>query len=90
MERRNETLIQAFSMVLKARRKEIGISQEELAFRTGLSMSYISLLETKRRQPTLSVMAVLAVELGTTLTEICDGSRVVATGSAISVSSSLL
>ena len=71
MERRNEILIQAFATVLKARRKGLGISQEELAFRTGLSMSYISLLETKRRQPTLSVIGVLASELGTTLSEFC-------------------
>jgi transcriptional regulator with XRE-family HTH domain len=69
MERRNEDLIAAFATALRARRKDAGLSQEELAFRADLSMSYISLLETKRRQPTLSVMGVLAKELGVSLEE---------------------
>lgn len=69
MERKNPELIRAFAKVLKARRKSLGVSQEELAFRTGLSMSYISLLETQRRQPTLSVLAVLAKEMGISIAE---------------------
>lgn len=70
MERKNEQLVAAFAKVLKDRRKAAGLSQEELAFRTDLSMSYISLLETKNRQPTLTVMAVLARELGLSLSEL--------------------
>jgi len=69
MERKNPELIKAFSTVLRRRRKQLGVSQEELAFRTDLSMSYISLLETQNRQPTLTVMAALAVELGISMTE---------------------
>lgn len=56
MERSNPDLLKAFATVLKRRRKEAGLSQEELAFRCDLSMSYISLLETMNRQPTLTVM----------------------------------
>ena len=67
MERRNEDLVAAFARVLKTRRRQAGLSQEELAFRTDLSTSYISLLETRNRQPTLSVMAALAAELGLSL-----------------------
>jgi transcriptional regulator with XRE-family HTH domain len=70
MERKNEQLIAAFSKVLKERRKAAGLSQEELAFRTDLSMSYMSLLETRNRQPTLTVMAALAKELGLSLEEL--------------------
>lgn len=70
MERKNEKLVAAFAKVLKDRRKAAGLSQEELAFRTDLSMSYISLLETKNRQPTLTVMDVLARELGLSLSEL--------------------
>lgn len=69
MERKNEKLIAAFAKVLRERRKMAGLSQEELAFRTELSMSYISLLETKNRQPTLTVIAGLAKELGITATD---------------------
>ena len=67
MERRNEDLVTAFARVLRARRKQAGLSQEELAFRAELSVSYISLLETRNRQPTLTVMAALAAELGLSL-----------------------
>lgn len=70
MERKNEQLVAAFAKVLKDRRKAAGLSQEELAFRADLSMSYISLLETKNRQPTLTVMEVLARELGLSLSEL--------------------
>lgn len=70
MERKNEQLVAAFAKVLKDRRKAAGLSQEELAFRADLSMSYISLLETKNRQPTLTVMDVLARELGLSLSEL--------------------
>lgn len=72
MERKNEKLVAAFAKVLKDRRKAAGLSQEELAFRADLSMSYISLLETKNRQPTLTVMDVLARELGLSLSELVD------------------
>lgn len=70
MERKNEELIAAFARALREHRKTAGLSQEELAFRTDLSMSYISLLETKNRQPTLTVIAALARELGMSATEL--------------------
>ena len=70
MERKNEHLITAFADVLKRRRKSVGLSQEELAFRADLSMSYISLLETKNRQPTLTVMMALADQLNVSLAEL--------------------
>lgn len=62
MERKNPKLIKAFAKVLKKRRKSAGLSQEELAFRTDLSVSYISLLETENRQPTLTVLGAIAAE----------------------------
>ena len=72
MERKNDDLVAAFARALKARRRQAGLSQEELAFRTDLSMSYISLLETRNRQPTLTVMAALAAELGLSLTGMAE------------------
>jgi transcriptional regulator with XRE-family HTH domain len=70
MERRSEELVAAFAKTLREGRRARGLSQEELAFRAGLPVSYVSLPETCRRQPTLSVMAALAVELGLTLGEL--------------------
>lgn len=68
MDRRDDAAIDAFARSLQRRRRAQGLSQEELAHRAGLSTSYISLLETRRRQPTLSVMVGLARELGISLT----------------------
>jgi transcriptional regulator with XRE-family HTH domain len=69
MERKNPRLMKAFASRLKERRKSAGMSQEELAFRSDLSVSYISLLETENRQPTLTVLAALAEELGVSMSE---------------------
>ena len=69
MERKNQNLMAAYTKVLREKRKAAKLSQEELAFRTELSMSYISFLETCRRQPTLTVMEAICRELGVSLTE---------------------
>ena len=63
MDRRETDIIDAFARVLQARRREMRHSQEELAHRAGLSTSYVSLLESRKRQPTLTVMVRLAREL---------------------------
>ncbi len=70
MERSNPDLIKAFATVLRRRRKEAGLSQEELAFRCDMSMSYISLLETQNRQPTLTAIYTISNQLGVTGSEI--------------------
>ncbi|MBM2578175.1 helix-turn-helix transcriptional regulator [Jannaschia sp. Os4] len=72
MDRRDDAAIDAFARTLQSRRRAQGLSQEELAYRAGLSTSYISLLETRRRQPTLSVMVGLARELGISLTVMAE------------------
>ena len=70
MERRNERLISSFAAALRRRRKAVGLSQEELAFKTDLSASYISLLETKNRQPTLSVLAAICEQLDVSISDL--------------------
>jgi len=42
----------------------------ELAFRCDPSMIYVSLLETQNRQPTPTALHVIAVQLGTSASEI--------------------
>ena len=58
----SDPLINALAKVLRRHRQAAGLSQEELAFRVGRSMRYISLLESCRHQPTLD-----------TLKRLCDG-----------------
>lgn len=57
----------AYARVLRRHRKDTGLSQEELAFRAGLSMRYVSLLESGRHQPSLGTMKALADALGVSL-----------------------
>ena len=56
----NPPLIQALAIELKARRNELGLTQEDLAGRCNLDRPYISLIEVGRKQPTLSVLYKLA------------------------------
>lgn len=60
-------IVAAFARVLRARRVNAGISQEELAHRAGLSMRYISLLESRKHVPSLATMQALAEGLGVAL-----------------------
>ena len=62
------TILNAFAKVLRDRRREAGLSQEELAHRAGLSMRYVSLLESRRHQPSLATLYALADSLGISLT----------------------
>ncbi|AUH34423.1 hypothetical protein CUV01_14425 [Paracoccus tegillarcae] len=62
------TILNAFAKVLRDRRREAGLSQEELAHRAGLSMRYVSLLESRRHQPSLATLHALAGSLGVSLT----------------------
>ncbi|MFN9103296.1 MAG: helix-turn-helix domain-containing protein [Betaproteobacteria bacterium] len=56
-------MIQAFSAVLKARRLELGMTQEDLAGAIELDRPYITMLEAGRKQPTLSVLWRIAAGL---------------------------
>lgn len=53
-------LLAAFGKSLRARRHALGLSQEELAHRSGITMRYVSLLETGKRVPTILVFVALA------------------------------
>jgi transcriptional regulator with XRE-family HTH domain len=67
---RADTLLAAFAIVLRRRRLTAGMTQEALAQKAGLSPRYISLLETRRYQPTLATVDQLALSLGVPLTEL--------------------
>lgn len=57
------TIKQRFGLAIKQRRGEIGISQEELAFRSGLHRTYISDIERGSRNPSLENIEKLAKAL---------------------------
>ena len=63
----NALLIQAFAVEIKARRIQLGLTQEDLAGLAELDRPYVSMIEVGRKQPSLSVMHRLALALGLSL-----------------------
>jgi transcriptional regulator with XRE-family HTH domain len=68
---RNAHLIHAFSAVIKARRLELELTQEDLAGRIELDRPYITLLEAGTKQPTISVLWRLAMGLDLSVSDLC-------------------
>lgn len=54
----------AFGKVLRACRKDVGMTQEQLGLEAGLERNFISLLELGQRQPTLTSLFKLAHAMG--------------------------
>ncbi|MFI0477339.1 helix-turn-helix domain-containing protein [Paracoccus jiaweipingae] len=65
----DDKLLEAFAKILRQQRLAKGLSQEELAHRAGVSMRYISLLESRHHQPSLAAVRGLCIGLGITMTE---------------------
>lgn len=53
----------AFGIVLRAVRKEVGLTQEQLALAADLDRTFVSLIERGERQPTVRVLFKLAAAL---------------------------
>lgn len=56
--------------IIRNRRKQSGLSQEELAKKCGVSRQTINAIENNRYDPTLSLAFSLARELGLTVDEL--------------------
>ena len=67
---RDDALAHAFATLLRELRQEVGLSQEQLAFRAGVDRTFVSKLELKKHQPSLSVIFSLAVAVGKTPEEL--------------------
>jgi len=64
---------EAFAEVLRKTRAEVGISQAELAERSGLTRTYVSFLERGERQPTLHTLVHIGRALGTDASRMAEG-----------------
>jgi len=62
---RDMVLVNSFGAVLRQLRSAAGWTQEQLAFEAGIDRTFVGLLESGRRQPSLSVVFALAMALGT-------------------------
>ena len=57
-------LVSVLAANIRALRSQKGMTQQQLANRCGLSVSYISMLEHGQRQPTLDTLELLSSVLG--------------------------
>jgi putative transcriptional regulator len=53
--------------IIREKRRELGLSQDELARRCGVSRQTVNAIENDKYDPTLSLAFRLAQELGTTV-----------------------
>lgn len=72
MDRTNEPLVAAFAEALRNARQSVGMTQEELAGHADVSVRFISLLETGKRQPSLSALAAVSAGLGMTMSALLE------------------
>ena len=70
MSEKQPTIEIAFAEILRARRKELGLSQEKLAEKTGISATFISCCERRLQQPSLNSIFLLAYGLEITPSEL--------------------
>jgi transcriptional regulator with XRE-family HTH domain len=66
----DEEGLKAFAQRLKEERKKKNISQEELAYKSGLTLSQIARIETAKINPTLSTIFKIARTLEVKLWEL--------------------
>lgn len=72
-------LTEAFANVLRARRTAAGLTQVELAMRSGLHSNFVSRLELAKAQPTLESLGALARALETTAVSLLQETELQAT-----------
>ena len=60
----------AFGIVLKKRRKEVNISQEQLALKSGLDRTFVSKLERGLNQPSLETIFAISEYLECSASEL--------------------
>ncbi|MDD5145199.1 MAG: helix-turn-helix transcriptional regulator [Candidatus Pacebacteria bacterium] len=67
--RKNAKLPKSLGNKIQKRRKEIGLTQEELAFKVGISRVYIGYIEQGRYAPSLEVLQKIARALNTPISD---------------------
>lgn len=68
-----QIVLTSFGQLIVERRKALGISQEELAFRSDLDRTYVSGLERGVRNPSLTAIVKVATGLGLTADNLLKG-----------------
>lgn len=79
MDKSKKIVLLALGKLVKTKRTELGISQEELGFRANLDRTYISGIERGVRNPSLTALVTLANGLGITVSELLYGLEMILT-----------
>jgi transcriptional regulator with XRE-family HTH domain len=64
--------LRRLAMRLRSYRERVGMTQEQLAKRAGISRVYLAMLETRRQDPRLSVLVKLARALKVKVGDLVD------------------
>ena len=83
--RERKAWLLAFGQAVQARRASSGLTQEQLAYRTGLDQTYVSGVERGRRNPTVLVVWRLASGLGTSLNDLLQTAEKIENGTYVPV-----
>ena len=67
----NEDFYKALGNNIKKQRKKMGLTQQELADRAGISLNFMGKIEVAFSKPALDTLIILAEKLGTTVSELC-------------------
>lgn len=70
MKTADEHILKQIGEVIVARRKELNITQEELAFRAGIDRTYIGYIENGRQNFSVSVLCSIASALNLKVSEL--------------------
>lgn len=65
-----DEVLNVFGQLVRQRRQQIGISQEELGYRSGLDRTYISGLERGVRNPSLTALVSLSQGFGISVSDL--------------------
>lgn len=65
--RKNAKLPKVLGKKIQKRRKEVGLTQEDLGFKVGISRAYMGYIEQGRYAPSLEVLEKIAKTLKTSL-----------------------
>lgn len=78
----DDILLDAFAKVLRKQRQAKGLSQEQLADLAAVSMRYVSLLESRKHQPSLATLHGLCLGLGISMAEFMTEIEIIMPSSA--------
>jgi transcriptional regulator with XRE-family HTH domain len=68
-----QTILDSFGIKLKRKREQFGVSQEQFAEICGFDRTYISMLETGKRNPSLVNLVKISNALRIALSDLLEG-----------------